>query len=167
VIIGEMLFFNLKMGLPEVTRWELMAGYFRDFREMTLMPFSLTTGKDRKISTVLIGMMIGLGKSHSAAPRFRDIASEQDRRLTLLAISPRSVMDFVILLIRFLNRSKWRAQNLPDSLGLIRSSSVAIQALRGANFKLDDIENAFGWCWLCDWWGRYDHLDDASVLFNF
>lgn len=127
-------------------RWQRFVRLVKSLGEVRLRAFTLTTEKGKTLETAALGMVaVARGE---ASPFTRRVVEEEDNhKLNLLILSPRSVMEalrylFVSMLPFFTVHSK-----LPDFLGRIKSRAVTINApqpvtciVDGHRFKSDCIE---------------------------
>ncbi|MDF2180376.1 TIGR00341 family protein [Aliiglaciecola sp. CAU 1673] len=140
VIIGELLVFNLKDTSHALSRWQAIRTAIGKFNALRLRAYNLLTANDQKTRVALLGMMIlepnhrfllGKGASDSLEPA--------DRRLSMIAVAPRSVVAFIMLLIRFLLFGRFESRNLPESIGLARSRKLQIESSDGIDYQLDGV----------------------------
>lgn len=127
-------------------RWQRFVRLVRSLGEVRLRAFTLTTEKGKTLETAALGMVaVARGE---ASPFTRRLVDEtDDHKLSLVILSPRSVMEALrYLLVSMLPFFTLHAR-LPDFLGKIKSRAVTITApqpvtciVDGRRFKSDSIE---------------------------
>lgn len=138
VVIGEVLDLRpYDVDRPPMRR-SAFIGALKAVRNLRLRSYTLTTGKDHKIRLAVLGMVVMEHTQSTLIGRcFAEALSISDRRLTLLAVAPRSILSYLALLLRFLLPKKISLSRLPGSVGLIRSGRVLLEAPRGVDYALD------------------------------
>ena len=107
-------------------------------RILRLHNYTLTTGKDHKINFAALGMVVVDQTQSSLVGRcFSEVLSNIDGRLTLLTFSPRSVLSYLWVLFLLVIPKKISLSNLPDSIGLIRSKHIQLEANKEIEYLLD------------------------------
>ena len=107
-------------------------------RILRLHNYTLTTAKDQKIHFAALGIVvIDQTQSSLIGGRFSEVLSNIDGRLTLLAFSPRSVLSYLWVLFLLVIPKKISLSNLPDSIGLIRSKHIQLEADKEIEYLLD------------------------------
>ncbi|GAB3031027.1 TIGR00341 family protein [Bowmanella dokdonensis] len=140
IIIGELLVFNLKDTSHALSRWHALTTMVARFRQLQLHAYELMTATEQRLQVALLGMML-MEQNHK--PMFgrglQDILDAGDRRLSLVAVAPRSVTAFLWLLLKFLFSGRFSSRNLPDSIGVLRTQKLTIASGKGINYQLDGI----------------------------
>ncbi|WP_102797426.1 TIGR00341 family protein [Bowmanella denitrificans] len=140
IIVGELLVFNLKDTSHALSRWHALINMVRKFRQLQLHSYELVTATDQRISLALLGMMVlEQGRRPWMGRGLAEILDPGDRRLSLVAVAPRSVMAFIALILRFLFQGRINPRNLPDSIGLIKTRRLTLSAAEGINYQLDGL----------------------------
>ncbi len=137
VVIGEVLELRPYDANRPPTRWHTFLDAVKAVRKLRLRSYTLTTGKERKIRLAALGMVVLEHTQNTLIGRsFAEALSISDRRLTLLALAPRSVLSYLWFLIRLLLPKRISLSHLPAAVGLIRSNQVLIEAPRGVDYSL-------------------------------
>jgi diacylglycerol kinase family enzyme len=107
-------------------------------RILRLHNYTLTTAKDQKIHFAALGMVVvDQTQSSLIGGCFSEVLSNIDDRLTLLTFSPRSVLSYLWVLFLLVIPKKISLTNLPDSIGLIRSKHIQLEADKEIEYLLD------------------------------
>ncbi len=140
VIIGEVPGLRpYDADLPP-TRWHTFLDAVKAVRKLRLRSYTLTTGKEQKIRLAALGMVVLEHTQSTLIGRsFAEALGISDRRLTLLALAPRSVLSYLWFLIRLLLPKRISLSHLPAAVGLIRSTQILLEAPRGVDYSLDGI----------------------------
>lgn len=138
VVIGRVLTLRpYDINKPQ-TAWSVFWGALKGLGKMSLRPYTVTTGKDRRIHLAALGM-IALGHTQSSliGRVFAENLSIADGRLSLLALAPRSIISYLRFMLRVVGPGKLSLSRLPPSLGLIQSDSLTLDNPRGTEYLLD------------------------------
>ncbi len=138
VVIGRVLALRpFDINRPQ-TRWNLVVGALRGLGKLKLALYQLTTGKEKEIHLAALGMVV-MGQTQSAlvGRSFTQELGVGDRRLSLLALAPRSITSYLWFLLRLLWPQKFSLGRLPASLGLIQTDRLRIVAPQGMEYLLD------------------------------
>lgn len=138
VVVGEV--FDLSpydLNRPPARRDSFFSA-LKAARRLRLRSYTLTTGKEQEIRLAALGMVAMEHTQSTLIGRsFSDALSISDRRLTLLALAPRSILSYLWFLIRLLLPKKISLSRLPSAVGLIHSARVLLKAPRGVDYVLD------------------------------
>ncbi len=138
VVIGEVLGLRPYDADRPPTLRSTFLGALKSLRSLHLSSYKLTTGKDQKIQLAALGLVIMEHTQSMLIGRyFSDALSIADGRLTLLALAPRSVLSYILFLLRLLLPRKISLSRLPGAIGLIRSDRLLLEAPRGVDYSLD------------------------------
>jgi uncharacterized hydrophobic protein (TIGR00271 family) len=138
VVIGQVLSLRPYDLDRPTTRRSFFVGAFRRLGKLRPRSYKLVTGKDQKVNLAALGLVVvGHTQSTLMGRSFADVLSISDGRLTLLALSPRSVLAYIVIMTRFLFREKLNLSKLPPSIGLIQSDSLHVEAPGGVDYLLD------------------------------
>jgi uncharacterized hydrophobic protein (TIGR00271 family) len=111
---------------------------FKAIRILRLHNYTLTTAKDQKIHFAALGMVVAeQTQSSLIGGCFSQVMSKTDGRLTLLSFSPRSVLSYLWVLFLLVIPKKISLSSLPDSIGLIRSKQIQLEADKEIDYLLD------------------------------
>ncbi|MCX2976119.1 DUF389 domain-containing protein [Candidatus Marimicrobium litorale] len=120
------------------TFWSVLRGALKGLGALQLAPYTLTTGKNREIHMAALGMVVvGQSRSTLLGRAFTEELAASDSRLALLALAPRSILGYLLLILRVVLPGKIRLTQLPASLSLIQTGSLRIDAPRGTEYLLD------------------------------
>ena len=138
VVIGQVLGLRPEDINRPTTRRSFFAGAFRRLGKLKPRIYRLVTAKDQKINLAALGMVV-MGHTQGAllGRTVSDVASITDGRVSLMALSPRSVLAYVWVMLRLLLRQKLNLARLPASIGLVQSASVHLEAPGGVDYLLD------------------------------
>ena len=138
VVIGEVFSFRLYDINKPPSRRRMFWGALGKLRDLRLRSYTLTTGKDQKISLAAHGMVVMEHTQSSLIGRsFSEALSMSDGRLTVLTLAPRSIFGYLWLLLRLLLQKKISLSRLPATVGLIRSNRILIEAPREFDYSVD------------------------------
>jgi uncharacterized hydrophobic protein (TIGR00271 family) len=138
VVIGRVLSLRpYDINRPQ-TRWSFFTGSLKGMGKLRLRQFRLTTAKDRTIRLAAIGLL-ALNHTRSAllGRIFSDDLSIADGRLSLLALAPRSVSGYLLFMLRLMLPRKVSLSRLPNSVALLQSNRILLEAPRGCEYLLD------------------------------
>lgn len=140
VAIGEVLALRPYDVNRPPTRWNSFLGAVKTVRDLRLRSYKLTTDKEQKIQLAALGMVVVEHTQSSLIGRsFSEALSISDGRLSLLALAPRSVLSYLWFLLRLMLPKKISLSGLPNSVGVILSNRVLLEAPRGVDYLLDGI----------------------------
>ena len=138
VVIGEVLDLNPYEIERPASRRDAFLGALKAVRHLRLRSYTLTTGNEQEIRLAALGMVVLEHTQSTLIGRsFSDALSISDRRLTLLALAPRSVLSYLGFLLRLLLPKKINLSRLPTAVGLIRSTRILLKVPRGVDYRLD------------------------------
>ncbi|MDX1733100.1 MAG: DUF389 domain-containing protein [Halioglobus sp.] len=138
VVIGRVLGLRPYDTERPPTRWSLFTGALRGLKGLGLKPYTLTTAKEQQVKMAALGLVaIGQTQSRLIARAFADETGVADGRLSLLALAPRSVFSYLLLLLRLLLPTKFDFSRLPASLSLVQTSRLHISAPKGTEYLVD------------------------------
>lgn len=132
-------------GLRASSRTEDLSSRLKRFRRLVasldtvrLRPFVLTTDKGKVFETAALGMVaVDRGDASAFTRRVIEEAVADDRQLNLLILSPRSVLQALRFLLASVMLGFLGINRLPKYLGLIKSSSVKIEANQPVTYIVD------------------------------
>ena len=138
VVIGKVLALRpYDINRPQ-TGWSFVIGALRGLGKLHLSPYTLVTGKEREVRMAALGMVaVGQTQSSLVGRAFAEEVSISDGRLALLALAPRSVISYLMFMLRLLWPKKVSLSNLPPSLSLIQTNRLHISAPKGTEYLLD------------------------------
>jgi uncharacterized hydrophobic protein (TIGR00271 family) len=138
VVIGRVLALRpYDINRPQ-TGWSLFTGALKGLGKLRLGPCKLTVGKDREIRLAVLGMVaLGYTQSSLVGRSFSENLSIADGRLSVLALAPRSIFNYLWFMLRVLLPRKISLSQLPTSLGLIQSQRIHLEAPQGVEYLLD------------------------------
>ena len=138
VVLGRVLALRPNDINRHQTGWSLFVGALKGLGKMRLSPYKLTTGKDREIKLAALGM-VALGQTQSTLVEraFSENLGITDGRLSVLVLAPRSIISYLRFMLRLLWPKKISLSQLPNSLGLIQSDRIHLEAPRGTEYLLD------------------------------
>jgi len=138
VVIGKVLALRPLDISRQQTTWSILVGALRGLGKLRLLSYTLTTGKEMSVRLAALGMVVvGQNRSKLVGRAFTTELGAADSRLSLLALSPRSIVSYLWFLLRMLWPKKINLSQLPGSLGLIQTDRLHITAPEGAVYLLD------------------------------
>jgi len=138
VKIGEVLTLNPYDTNHPPTRRSIFISAIKAMKNLQLKSYKLTTGGDQKIQLAILGIVVMKYTQSSLIRRsFSEELNISSGRLTLLAVAPRSILNFLWFLVRLLYPQKISLSHLPGAVGLIVSNRVLLEAPRGVDYLLD------------------------------
>ncbi|NND66911.1 MAG: hypothetical protein HKN19_04910, partial [Halioglobus sp.] len=138
VVIGRVLALRPNDINRHQTVRSMLLGALKGLTDLRLKAYKLVTGKDREIKTAALGM-VALGHTQSALLEyaFTNELAVTDGRLALLSLAPRSIVSYLLFILRLLLPGKIKLSQLPPSLSLIQTNRLHISAPRGTEYLLD------------------------------
>jgi uncharacterized hydrophobic protein (TIGR00271 family) len=107
-------------------------------KHLRLRGYKLTTGKGQKIQMAALGLLITKNsRSGLLGHSFSEAISTADGRFTLLAISPRSLLSYLWLLVRILFPKKIDPARLPNSVGMMRNRQILLESDDQITYLID------------------------------
>ena len=138
VIVGEGFVRDAHDGSRPPSRFSRIMTALRAIRYLRLRGYRVTTGKGRKLQLPALGLLVTKNpRSSFLAASFADLLSYTDGRFTLLAISPRSLLSYLWLLLRIHLPGKIKSTHLPRSIGLMRNQELLLEDDKGIDYLLD------------------------------
>lgn len=139
VVIGSVLSLRPQDINRQPTRWSLFRGALRGLGKLSLGSFRLATAKEQSVDLAALGMVaVAHSQSSLVSRRFDDNLSIADGRVSLLAIAPRSILGYLWFVMRLLLPGKIQLSRLPDSLALVQSERLHLEAAGGFEYLLDN-----------------------------
>ena len=81
------------------TFWSVLRGALKGLGALQLAPYTLTTGKNREVHMAALGMVVvGQSRSTLLGRAFTEELAASDSRLALLALAPRSILGYLLLI---------------------------------------------------------------------
>jgi uncharacterized hydrophobic protein (TIGR00271 family) len=110
----------------------------RGLGKLRLRQYKVTTAKERQIQLAAIGL-VALNHTQSAllGRNFTEDLGIADGRVSLVALAPRSVLSYLLFMFRLLLPGKIRLSRLPESVALIQSGHIAVEAPQGCEYLVD------------------------------
>ena len=138
VVIGQVLALRpYDINRPQTT-WSLLKGALKGLHRLCLKPYRLVTGKEREIHIAALGLVaVGHTQSSLVGRTFSENLGIADGRLSLLALAPRSVLGYLMFLLRLLWPGKISLSKLPSSMALIQTNRLHLHAPKGTEYLLD------------------------------
>ncbi len=120
------------------TRLDRLAVALKAIKHLRLSGYKLTTGKGQKIQLAALGLWTSKNSRSSLLGRsFSEAISTADGRFTLLALSPRSVISYLWLILRILFPKKIDPARLPASIGLMRNRQTLFESDDEIEYLID------------------------------
>jgi uncharacterized hydrophobic protein (TIGR00271 family) len=138
VVIGQVLALRpYDINRPQTT-WSLLKGAMKGLRKLRLKPYKLVTGKEREINIAALGLVaVSHTQSSLVGRTFDEDLGIADGRLSLLALAPRSIVGYLLFLLRLLWPGKISLSKLPASLALIQTNQLSLTSPEGTEYLLD------------------------------
>lgn len=130
------------------SRWQRFKRLVGSLNTVRLRSFVLTTEKDKVLETAALGMVaVDRGDASAFTRRVIDEVVADDHQLNIIILSPRSMLQAFRFLLASVLLGFLGINRLPKYLGIIKSSSVKIEAnqpvtyvVDGKKFKSETIE---------------------------
>jgi uncharacterized hydrophobic protein (TIGR00271 family) len=138
VVIGRVLSLRPNDINRPQTRWSLLVGALSGLGKLQLSAYKIVTAKDREIDLAALGMVaVGQNQSSLVSRVFSDDLELTEGRLALLALAPRSIISYLLFMLRLLLPKEISLSRLPASLSLIQTNKLHISAPQGTEYLLD------------------------------
>ncbi|RLQ21607.1 TIGR00341 family protein [Seongchinamella sediminis] len=139
VVIGSVLSLRPQDINRRSTTWSLFRGALRGLGKLSLRRFRLVTAKEQSVDFAALGMVaVAHTQSALVSRRFDDDLSAADGRVSLLAMAPRSIIGYLWFVFRLLLPGRISLSRLPDSLALVQSARLQLEAADGFEYLLDN-----------------------------
>ncbi|TDG12081.1 TIGR00341 family protein [Seongchinamella unica] len=139
VVIGSVLSLRPQDINRRSTNWSLFRGALRGLGKLSLRSFRLVTAKEQTVDFAALGMVaVAHTRSSLVSRRFDDNLSIADGRVSLLATAPRSILGYLWFVFRLLLPGKISLSRLPESLALVQSEHLHLEAAGGFEYLLDN-----------------------------
>jgi uncharacterized hydrophobic protein (TIGR00271 family) len=120
------------------TRLDRVAAALKAIKHLRLRGFKLTTGKGQKIQLAALGLWVTKNaRSGLLGQSLSEAISTADGRFTLVALSPRSVLSYLWLLLRILFPKKIDPARLPTSVGMMRNRQTHLESDDEIEYLID------------------------------
>lgn len=139
IIIGDV------HGLNDTSRdskgfFSKFSSFYKNLSKLNFKDFSLTTSKEQTIQTAATGLMIF---EHSFKKNKNSFLDEEfslhDGKLNTFILAPTSKLAYLYYLFMVFFLGKINFENLPKSLGVVKSSKLNIKSSKPMDFKLDGV----------------------------
>lgn len=138
VVIGRVLALRPQDINRPQTGLDMLKGALRGLSALTLRPYKLTTAKEREISMAALGIVVtGQTQSKLMYRAFADDMGIADGRLSMIALAPRSILSYLVFLLRLFMPGKMSFSRLPSSLSVVQTNRLHITAQKGTEYLLD------------------------------
>ncbi|MBF0133500.1 MAG: TIGR00341 family protein [Magnetococcales bacterium] len=119
-------------------KWSIFVALIRKIRTLESFKISINTAKGQTLTTAGVGFIVLTGPDQPyLGTNLKNLPIFDDTRTTLFVMAPRSSLEVLLLLLRLMFLHTINLENLPTSLGLIRSQSVAVNVERGVDLVVD------------------------------
>ncbi|EQB39770.1 hypothetical protein M947_04130 [Sulfurimonas hongkongensis] len=113
--------------------------FFVHLTNLSFRDFTFTTAKDYKLHTASTGIMIlEHSVKHARSNMIHEEFSFQDGKLNAFILSPTSILSYVYYLFSVFFYSRFSLNNLPKSIGVIKTSKLNITSSKPMDFTIDD-----------------------------
>lgn len=113
--------------------------FFVHLTNLSFRDFTFTTSKDYKLHTASTGIMIlEHSVKHARSNMIHEEFSFQDGKLNAFILSPTSVLSYIYYLFSVFFYSRFSLNNLPKSIGVIKTSKLNITSSKPMDFKIDE-----------------------------
>jgi len=138
VIIGDAFTLHPFDVSHQPTRLGRVVLALKAIKHLRLRGYKVTTGKGQQVQMAALGLVITKNpRSGLLGHCFSEELSFADGRFTLLALSPRSVLSYLWLLLRVLLPKKISPARSPSSIGLIRSQLIQLESRGEIEYLID------------------------------
>jgi len=113
--------------------------FFVHLTNLSFRDFTFTTAKDYKLHTASTGVMVlEHSVKHTRSNVIHEEFSFQDGKLNAFVLSPTSILSYVYYLFSVFFYSRFSLNNLPRSIGVIKTSKLNITSSKPMDFKIDE-----------------------------
>ena len=138
VIIGDAFTLHPFDASHQPTRLGRVVLALKAIKHLRLRGYKVTTGKGQQVQMAALGLVITKNpRSGLLGHCFSEALSFADGRFTLLALSPRSVLSYLWLLLRVLLPKKISPARSPASIGLMRSQLIQLESSGEIEYLID------------------------------
>lgn len=153
ILLGTLIIGNvwgLQSNRFEEDFWLHIRTTLRNLGSLHLQGFSITTAKGQEQDLAAMGVMVfGHNFAGVAAPAISSDLALNDGKLNALVVAPTSVMSHLWFLLKLRLLRRISLQQLPGSVGFIRTQSLTITSQRPQSATLDGTV-AEGKAWVVD-----------------
>ncbi|MBF0603871.1 MAG: TIGR00341 family protein [Nitrospirae bacterium] len=136
VVAGKWLTFEMFRTL--FSKWSIFVALIRKIRALESFKISANTAKGQNLTTPGVGFIVLTGPNHPyLGTDLKNLHIFDDARTSLFVMAPRSSLEVITLLIKLMFLHTISLENLPASLGLIRSQSITVDVERGIDLVVD------------------------------
>lgn len=139
IIIGDVHGLN-NTSLESKNSFLKIKDFFLHLRNLTFKDFTLITAKEQKIETASTGIMIlehNVKKGHSNL--INEEFSLHDGQLNAFVLAPKSIVSYIYYLFLVFFYSRFSLNNLPKSIGVVKTSKLNITSSTPIDFKVDGV----------------------------
>lgn len=121
--------------------WSRLRETFAHLGSLRLQPYSITTAKGTARDLAAMGIMVfGHHFAGTSATAISEAIIPNDGKLTALVLSPTSVVSHLWFLIKFRLLRRISLNDLPDSVGFVRTNALRISGRNPVAARLDGEE---------------------------
>jgi len=136
IITGDV--WGLHSNRMEEQFWRRLGTTLSRLGSLRLRPYTLATAKGNAQDLAAMGIMVfGHHFAGSSATAIREPVTPNDGKLTAFVVSPTSVTGHLWFLLKFRLLRRLALQDLPDSVGYIRSNSLTVSGREPLEASLD------------------------------
>jgi uncharacterized hydrophobic protein (TIGR00271 family) len=136
VVVGDMHGMN-RWDFNEQNRFGKIKIFFNNLTKIKFQSYTLTTGKEEKITTVASGITVVEHNKASEKNNFGDDLPIHDGKLNAFVLAPTSLLSYLWYLISIFFYQRISLLTLPKSLGFIKTSKLTIESSSSIDYMLD------------------------------
>lgn len=139
VVVGDVHGLNYK-NIETQSIFQKIRSFFLNLRHLGFKDYTLTTAKGQSVQTAATGIMVL--EHNSKAGKYNIINEDislHDGKLNAFIISPTSIFAYVYYLLIVTFYTKLNPNNLPKTLGFIKTSKLDITSSKPMDFMVDGI----------------------------
>lgn len=141
LIIGDV--WGLQSSRVEEHFWRRIRATLGHLGSLRLQAYSITTGKGQEQDLAAMGVMVfGHNFAGSSATAVSQDLTLNDGKLNAFILSPTSVMSHLWFLLKLRILRRVSLQQLPDSVGFVRTNALTVRSQRPQESTLDGISHA-------------------------
>lgn len=141
LIIGDV--WGLHSSQVEEHFWRRIRATLTHLGSLRLQAYSITTGKGQEQDLAAMGVMVfGHNFAGSSATAVSQELTLNDGKLNAFILSPTSVMSHLWFLLKLRILRRVSLQQLPDSVGFVRTNALTVRSQRPQESTLDGVSHA-------------------------
>ncbi len=139
VIVGDVHGLNYK-NIENQSIFSKIKSFYLNLKNLGFEDYTITTAKGQSTQTAATGLMILEHNSVSVKYNFiNEDLSLHDGKLNAFIISPTSIFSYIYYILVVIFYTKLNPNNLPKTLGFVKTSKLDITSIKPMDFMIDGI----------------------------